>query len=41
MLLATKLAERKNPLGRIFAALILIVAVYVLFRSQGVLGPNS
>jgi uncharacterized membrane protein YfcA len=33
MLLATRLAPRKQALNRIFAALVLIVAAYVLYRS--------
>ncbi|MDW6022535.1 sulfite exporter TauE/SafE family protein [Mesorhizobium sp. BAC0120] len=40
MILATKLAARKNVLNRIFAALILTVAAYVLYRSQAVFGHS-
>jgi uncharacterized membrane protein YfcA len=39
-LLATKLSARKNALNRIFAALILIVAAYLLYRSQAAFGLN-
>ncbi|WP_343228974.1 sulfite exporter TauE/SafE family protein [Rhizobium setariae] len=35
MLLATRLSARKNLLSRIFAAVILVVAGYVLYRSAG------
>jgi uncharacterized membrane protein YfcA len=35
MLAATRLASYKNALNRIFAALIFVVAGYVLYRSIG------
>lgn len=33
MLLATKLARRRNTLNRLFAAIVMVVAGYVLYKS--------
>lgn len=35
MLLATRLATKRNMLNRIFAVLIIAVALYVLYQSRG------
>lgn len=35
MLLATRLATKRNLLNRIFAVLIIVVALYVLYQSRG------
>ncbi len=35
MMLANRLSSGRNTLNRIFAALIFIVAAYVLYRSAG------
>ena len=40
MLLATRLSAQKNTLNRIFAALIFVVAGYVLYRSSSVNGAH-
>lgn len=34
-LLATRLATKRNLLNRIFAVLIIVVALYVLYQSRG------
>jgi uncharacterized protein len=39
MLLATRLAARRNLLNRIFAAVIVVVALYVLYKSSGAFVP--
>ncbi|TWG95029.1 hypothetical protein L598_003000000130 [Mesorhizobium sp. J18] len=38
MTLANRLSSGKNTLNRILAAIILVVALYVLYRSVGAFG---
>ncbi|GEO87368.1 hypothetical protein RNA01_43000 [Ciceribacter naphthalenivorans] len=39
MLLATRLATKRNLLNRIFAALIIVVAFYVLYKNSAAVLP--
>jgi uncharacterized membrane protein YfcA len=40
MLLATRLSAYKNILNRLFAALIFVVAAYILYRNWGTVVPG-
>lgn len=40
MLLATRLSDYKNVLNRLFAALIFVVAAYILYRNLGAVAPG-